>query len=332
MKQLSRFALTLYFVCVGLFSSAQEYHVKSFEIRPDDIEARVNSRIGNNGRKCALLKVYVQDSIDHVNGSVIGNIEAKGMEKRIYLAHDSKQVELVFNNHFPLRIKFDDYHIPVVTEQTVYVLYLVEEQSSKSEKEIIVAVNDSVSSSDIILDAINCYQAGSYEQAFSLFMKNHENATAQYYLGIMYENGRGTSKNYDNALKWYRKAADKGYAKAQNNMGGMYYEGRGVAKDYKTAYNWYKKAAEQGDETAQSNLGIMYFNGQGVNKDYNEAASWFHKAAEQGEVRAQNNLGFMYEYGYGVDKDLKEALYWYQMAAQQGHPNAQKALYRLKSY
>ncbi len=115
-----------------MFASAQDYIVKSFEIIPDDIDARVNSRVGNNGRKCALLKVYVQDGINHVNGSVVGDIETKGMEKRIYLAHDSKQVEFVFENHFPLRIKFDDYNIPVVTEQTVYALKLIEENSDNN--------------------------------------------------------------------------------------------------------------------------------------------------------------------------------------------------------
>ncbi len=133
MNRIVKFILTVFLICLGVFASAQEYIVKSFEIIPDDIDARVNSRVGYNGRKCALLKVYVQDGINHVNGSVVGDIETKGMEKRIYLAHDSKQVELVFENHFPLRIKFDDYNIPVVTEQTVYVLKLTEDGGQASQ-------------------------------------------------------------------------------------------------------------------------------------------------------------------------------------------------------
>lgn len=132
MNQILRLSLTILYTCVGLCAAAQSYVVQSFEISPDDIDARVNSRVGNNGRKCALIKVYVQDGINHANGSVIGEIEAKGMEKRIYMAHDSKQVELVFDNHLPLRIKFDDYKVPVVTEQTVYILRLVDPQSNYS--------------------------------------------------------------------------------------------------------------------------------------------------------------------------------------------------------
>jgi uncharacterized protein len=35
------------------------------------------------------------------------------------------------------------------------------------------------------------------------------------------------------------------------------YEGRGVARDYAEAVRWYRKAAEQGDADAQCDLGNM---------------------------------------------------------------------------
>ncbi len=44
----------------------------------------------------------------------------------------------------------------------------------------------------------------------------------------------------------YRKAAEQGDAKAQFNLGVMLYEGRGLAKDQKEAVRWYRKAAEHG--------------------------------------------------------------------------------------
>ena len=44
---------------------------------------------------------------------------------------------------------------------------------------------------------------------------------AQYNLGLMYDLGQGTPQNDKEALKWYRKAAEQGYAKAQNNLQGM---------------------------------------------------------------------------------------------------------------
>src|SRR3974390_141082 len=63
----------------------------------------------------------------------------------------------------------------------------------------------------------------------------------------MYAVGQGAPRNYPEALKWYRLAADQGYAKAQNMLGGMYGEGKGVPKDYALAYMWYNLSAAQGD-------------------------------------------------------------------------------------
>ncbi len=40
-------------------------------------------------------------------------------------------------------------------------------------------------------------------------------AVAQFYLGVMYANGHGVSRNYIRAMKWSRKAANQGVADAQ---------------------------------------------------------------------------------------------------------------------
>ena len=44
----------------------------------------------------------------------------------------------------------------------------------------------------------------------------------------------------------------------------MYAKGQGVPQDYAEAVKWYRLAAEQGFAMAQDNLGLMYKNGQGV--------------------------------------------------------------------
>jgi len=73
-------------------------------------------------------------------------------------------------------------------------------------------------------------------------------------------------------------AAEKCDPDAQNNLGVMYQNGRGVRQDDSQAVRWYRKAAEQGYASAQNNLGLMYVNGEGVP----QAVKWFRKAAEQG--------------------------------------------------
>jgi TPR repeat protein len=69
----------------------------------------------------------------------------------------------------------------------------------------------------------------------------------------LYEQG-----NYTEAVKWWRKAAEKGNAKAQYNLGWCYANGQGVPQNYTEAVKWWRKAAEQGDASAQYNLGVCY--------------------------------------------------------------------------
>jgi len=96
--------------------------------------------------------------------------------------------------------------------------------------------------------------------------------------------------DYKEAVKWYTKSADRGYAQAQFELGFCYAEGLGVTKDEKEAVKWYIKAAEQGVAQAQENLAISYNNGQGVTKNEKEAVKWWTKAAAQGNEYAKERL------------------------------------------
>ena len=144
--------------------------------------------------------------------------------------------------------------------------------------------------------------------------------------GDFYFGRNGVSKDYAEAAKWYRKAAEQGHLDAQTNLGFCYANGKGVAKDEIEAVKWYRKAAEQGHSVAQYNLGNSYYFGRGVAKDINEAVKWYQKAAEQGHLEAQNNMGFCYANGKGVKKDYKLAKEWFQKAAARGHADAKTAL------
>ena len=152
-------------------------------------------------------------------------------------------------------------------------------------------------------------------------------ANAQYNLGVLYDYRRNTSdyrdgklhvkglpenenQSAETAMKWYRLAAEQGYAPAQNNLGRMYYEGQGVPEDNKTALKWYRLAVEKGYAEAQYNLGKMYQKGNGVPKDYKTALKWYRLAAEQGESSAQFTLAWEYAKGEGVPLDYARAHMW----------------------
>jgi hypothetical protein len=127
-------------------------------------------------------------------------------------------------------------------------------------------------------------------QAAFLLAANHEDASAQYYLGVMSRDGLGVPKDYGKALDWFVKAGEQGDPYSQTNVGLFYVNAWGTQQDYQKAIIWFRKAAERGLPDAQYNLGVMYSKGEGVEQDANEAAKWFGKAAGQGNEQAKHAL------------------------------------------
>ncbi|MBF0291708.1 MAG: sel1 repeat family protein, partial [Nitrospinae bacterium] len=105
-------------------------------------------------------------------------------------------------------------------------------------------------------------------------------AIAQSLLGDVYAFGReGVAQDYAEAVKWYRKSADQGFAPSQCKLGDMSLIGQGVPQDFAEAVKWYRKSADQGDANAMGSLALMYTNGHGVQKDYVEASKWLNLAS-----------------------------------------------------
>ena len=175
-------------------------------------------------------------------------------------------------------------------------------------------------------DGLDAWLHDDYVTALRLLrpFADRGDATAQYFLGVMYSDGQGVPQDYAEAVRWYRKAADQGDKDAQFDLGLMYSNGRGVPQDYAEAVKWYRKAADQGNARAQFSLGVMYSNGRGVPQDYAEAVRWYRKAADQGEANAQNNLGVKYEFGQGVLQDYVQAHMFYNLAAAQASQGANR--------
>ena len=46
--------------------------------------------------------------------------------------------------------------------------------------------------------------------------KENNDPVAQYNLGVLYGEGKGVPKNYQESIKWYRLSADQGNAEAQS--------------------------------------------------------------------------------------------------------------------
>ncbi len=182
-----------------------------------------------------------------------------------------------------------------------------------------------LSPEEMFQNGLEHYDKKNYTEAVKWYRKAAEqgHAQAQCNLGNCYYSGQGVTKNISEAVKWYRKAAEQGFAWAQNILGYCYNNGEGVTQDYAEAVKWYRKAAEQGHANAQCNLGLCYEFAKGVTKSITEAVKWYRKAAEQGNTQAQCNLGYCYDMGQGVTQDYYEAVKWYRKAAEQGYAYAQ---------
>jgi TPR repeat protein len=132
---------------------------------------------------------------------------------------------------------------------------------------------------------------------------------ANYYLGLCYENGRGTETNLVEATKCLRVAADADYANAEDELGTCYVYGRGIGQNFSQAGSWLKKAADQGNPEGQMHLGLMCLYGVGVEKDSVEAYKWFILASLKDQ--ATGNVGFviMKKYGFHLTSDeIAEAM------------------------
>jgi len=73
---------------------------------------------------------------------------------------------------------------------------------------------------------------------------------AQFYLGLLYENGDGVPRDFVKARQWYEKAAAQGEAKAQFYLGMQSAYGEGGPMDLVQAHMWYSLAAGNGNAHA----------------------------------------------------------------------------------
>ena len=187
-----------------------------------------------------------------------------------------------------------------------------------------------------------------YEKAIELYKKAADAGEdyAMNNLGWIYEYGKdGQEVNLEEALKWYKLAAEKNHDGAQESvervlqsiydLAGNYKDGKnGVEKDEKEAIQYYKLVAEEdwaGDDMIRGAcfyLGwIMQVND--TEEDDTEAVSWYEKAIEKGSVMAMNNLGNMYRNGKGVSQDDEKAMELYKQAADDGEDYAMNNLGRI---
>ena len=147
-------------------------------------------------------------------------------------------------------------------------------------------------------------------------------AAAAYELALRFADGKGVPASYDEAAKWYDRAAQAGVVPATFRLGTLYEKGLGVKKDADIARRYYTQAAERGNAKAMHNLAVLDADGGGRGANYKSAAQWFRKAADRGVADSQYNLAILYARGIGVEQNLPESYKWFSLAAAQGDADA----------
>ncbi len=125
--------------------------------------------------------------------------------------------------------------------------------------------------------------------------------------------------------------AEQGNVKSQYAIGEMYEKGKGTEPDSQNAFKWYVKAAGKGNKKAAYKVGLFYYKGNAVSKDYKKARTWFIKSADKHYARAEFYLGEIYEKGRGVSRNYTTALKWYKRALAGGYGTAEAGIKRVAS-
>jgi TPR repeat protein len=85
-----------------------------------------------------------------------------------------------------------------------------------------------------------------------------------------YSDGMNAMKNenHEEAVKFFRVAAETGDARAQHCLGVMLNKGQGVKQNYEESFKWLNLAAKQGFSQAKLDLAIIIYHKKGILENY----------------------------------------------------------------
>jgi TPR repeat protein len=134
------------------------------------------------------------------------------------------------------------------------------------------------------------------------------------YAAMLKEGTGGVEKDLFEAFGYFKSSAEKDYVPALMSVALAYEKGEGTPQDYEQAIKWWTKAADAGVSAAQYRLGQAYRMGDlGMDsRDLDKGISLLKQAGEKGNVYAQNMLAYMFsgEMEDEIEPNYAEAAYW----------------------
>ncbi|MDP3562691.1 MAG: tetratricopeptide repeat protein [Legionellaceae bacterium] len=172
-------------------------------------------------------------------------------------------------------------------------------------------------------DGIDAYRLGQYNKAATAFKSTiNQDPIVDYYIARMRLYGYGELKNNALAIRYFKAAAEKKFLPAQQIM--ARYELLEKNNPEQALY-WFKKAAESNDVSAQMYCAAAYLFGLGVHKNADMAKRYYIAAAKNGDSIAQYTLAqSFFETRHAANKKL--GLLWLNKSIEQKNPEAQVML------
>ena len=143
-------------------------------------------------------------------------------------------------------------------------------------------------------------------------------ADAMCTLGLNLIQGPPQYRNYEEGMRWLRKAEDTGMALATYNIGVMLRDGYSGERDLVDALKCFENAAQGGYLIAIRNAGLMYFNGQGCVKNQKKGYEWLFVAAQKGDYPTLLIIAKLYFAGAYVKQSDVEGTAWLMIAHKVG--------------
>ena len=146
-------------------------------------------------------------------------------------------------------------------------------------------------------------------------------------VGRCYMKGIGTPKDEAYAVKCYEKELPSGNVTSYNVLGEAYYLGTGVTQDYGKAVELLSYACSKGSKYGLFYLAKCCYYGLGTPQDYVKARQYRDKV-DWNYWEADYLRGMIYGNGQGVTQDIPKAVGFLQKAGD--HPEAREELAKYK--
>lgn len=186
-----------------------------------------------------------------------------------------------------------------------------------------------LSPDDLMRQAWSFYNEQRYDDAFRTVFEAKEKGSlfAYYLLAMLYQEGKGVSKNAQTAYSIFLEGAQKGEISCQYQVYLYLLSGVDVQRNLEAAFKWLCTAAENQHPLAMLDYG-KFLCGESV-AEYDKAFEYINKSANADVEEAKAWIGYCYEMGYGVPKDIQKAKNIYRQEMANGNKYATEFYDRL---